>query len=123
MTTPTSIRRISGPASLMPTPPSRGNGSRPSPSRRRSGVRFLVDNCAGRLPAEWLREQGHDVARTRDRGPDPGDETILWWAVDEGRILVTMDKDFGTLVYRDQLRHAGLIRLPHCTVEQRKALL
>lgn len=24
-------------------------------------MRFLIDRCAGRLLADWLREQGHDV--------------------------------------------------------------
>lgn len=85
-------------------------------------MKFLVDSCAGRLLAEWLREQGHDVVRVRDRGRDPGDVVILRWAVEEGRILVTMDKDFGALSHRDRLEHAGPIRFPRSTVEERKAL-
>ena len=32
--------------------------------------------------------------------------------VAEGRIVVTNDKDFGELVFRDNRTHAGLIRLP-----------
>jgi predicted nuclease of predicted toxin-antitoxin system len=47
---------------------------------------------------------------------DPGDEAILRWAVEEDRILITMDKDFGTLIVRERLRHAGVIRIPQCTV-------
>ena len=86
-------------------------------------MRFLIDTCAGKLATEWLRTQGHDAVLVRERGPDPGDQSILRWAHDEGRVLVTMDKDFGTLIYRDRLRHAGVIRLPHSTPAERKTML
>jgi hypothetical protein len=33
-------------------------------------MRFLIDRCAGALIAEWLRQQGHDVVESRERGPD-----------------------------------------------------
>lgn len=82
-------------------------------------MKFLIDNCAGRVLAEWLRGQGHDAVRVRDRRQDPGDPAILRWAVEEDRVLVTMDKNFGTLIYRDRLRHAGVIRLPQCSVTER----
>lgn len=75
-------------------------------------MKFLVDRCAGVRLAEWLRAQGHDVAEARERTPDPGDRALLEWAVAEGRIVVTNDKDFGELVFRDNRTHAGLIRLP-----------
>lgn len=86
-------------------------------------MKFLVDTCAGRLVTEWLRTQGHDVVLVHERGPDPGDQAILKWAFDEGRILITMDKDYGTLIYRDRLQHAGVIRLPHSTPAERKKML
>jgi predicted nuclease of predicted toxin-antitoxin system len=73
--------------------------------------------------AEWLRDQGHDVVRVTDAGPDPGDGAILRRALAEGRILVTMDKDFGALVHRESLGHTGLIRLPHSTAAERIAIL
>lgn len=75
-------------------------------------MKFLVDRCAGVQLAEWLRTKGHDVEEARERTPDPGDSALLEWAVSENRILVTNDKDFGELVFRDQQPHAGLVRLP-----------
>jgi predicted nuclease of predicted toxin-antitoxin system len=81
-------------------------------------VRFLVDACVGKLVTEWLRRQGHDAVLVAERGPDPGDEAILRWAVTEGRILVMADKDFGALIYRDRLRHGGVVRLPHASVAE-----
>ncbi|MBI3098369.1 MAG: DUF5615 family PIN-like protein [Planctomycetes bacterium] len=75
-------------------------------------MRFLIDRCAGHLLAEWLRARGHDVAESRDRGPDPGDRAVLGWAHAEGRVLITLDKDFGALIFGQSAPHSGLIRLP-----------
>lgn len=75
-------------------------------------MKFLVDRCAGRRLAEWLRQQGHDVVEVREYGPDPGDREILRRAVAEGRILVTMDKDFGAFIFIENTDHCGLVRLP-----------
>jgi predicted nuclease of predicted toxin-antitoxin system len=66
---------------------------------------------------------GHDVVEARERSPDPGDEALLAWAVAEQRILVTMDKDFGALIYQRSAPHAGLIRLPHVPSAKRVALI
>jgi predicted nuclease of predicted toxin-antitoxin system len=40
-------------------------------------LRFLIDRCAGRRLAQWLREQGHDVVEVKALGRDPGDEALL----------------------------------------------
>lgn len=86
-------------------------------------MKFLIDRCAGMRLAAWLREQGHDVVEARDRGPDPGDRMLLAWANTEGRVLVTMDKDFGEFVFVEGSGHAGLIRLPDVPAQQRIALM
>ena len=82
-------------------------------------MRFLTDRCAGRRLAEWLRNNGHDVIEARTLGPDPGDRALLERAGAEDRILVTMDKDFGELIYLRRVPHAGLILLPDDRVPQR----
>ncbi len=86
-------------------------------------MRFLIDRCAGRRLAEWLREQGHDVSPAWERGPDPGDRVLLGWAADEQRILVTIDTDFGELLFVDKRPHCGLIRLPDVPAAQRIELM
>jgi predicted nuclease of predicted toxin-antitoxin system len=73
--------------------------------------------------AQWLRDQGYDVVESRERGPDPGDRAILQWAIAEDRILITMDKDFGALVYLEQAQPCGLIRLPDVPAGRRIALM
>lgn len=86
-------------------------------------MRFLIDRCVGFRLAEWLRATGHDVLESRDRGPDPGDLALLQWAVREGRVLVTMDKDFGEILFLQKAPHCGLVRLPDVPAPQRIALM
>jgi predicted nuclease of predicted toxin-antitoxin system len=86
-------------------------------------MRFLIDRCGGRRLADWLREQGHEVLESRERGSDPGDRILLQWAVDERRILVTMDKDFGQMIFLEGAPHCGLVRLPDVPVERRITLM
>jgi predicted nuclease of predicted toxin-antitoxin system len=86
-------------------------------------VRFLIDRCAGQLLSKWLREQGHDVLDARDLGPDPGDRALLERAAAETRILVTIDTDFGELIYVSRIPHAGLVRLPDVPADRRIALI
>jgi len=40
-------------------------------------MRFLVDVCAGKELADWLREQGHDVKEVREYNPRMNDDEIL----------------------------------------------
>jgi predicted nuclease of predicted toxin-antitoxin system len=86
-------------------------------------LKFLIDRCAGRRLADWLRQQGHDVVESKERGPDPGDRTILGWASAEGRVLVTMDKDFGEIIFSESAPHCGLVRLPDVPAERRITLM
>ncbi len=86
-------------------------------------MRFLVDRCAGKTIADWLRARGHDVVESRERGPDPGDSVLLDWAVAESRILLTIDTDFGQLVFMEKRAHAGLVRLPDAPAKQRVIIM
>ena len=86
-------------------------------------MRFLIDRCAGRLIADWLRDEGHDVVESRERGVDPGDDLLLEWAVQEARILITIDTDFGQLIFLERRPHAGLIRLPDVPSNERLEII
>ena len=48
---------------------------------------------------------------------------MLELAASENRVLITIDTDFGELVYLHDLPHAGLVRLPDVPAERRIALM
>ena len=77
-------------------------------------MRFLVDFNVGRTVADYLRQAGHDTVFVGDADPCMSDVEILLWAVREHRIVVTMDTDFGELVYHSGYPHSGvlLLRMP-----------
>lgn len=74
-------------------------------------MKVLVDACAGRRLAGALREAGHDVVFVGDWTSDPGDDEILATARAQGRIVLTRDKDFGTLAVLEREPHCGIVRL------------
>lgn len=74
-------------------------------------MNVLVDVSAGQTLADVIRSLGHDTAFVRDRDPTMPDADILAWAMAEGRLVVTMDKDFGELVFRSGQPHAGVLLL------------
>ena len=86
-------------------------------------MRFLVDTCAGRRLAIWLRDEGHDAIFSDDLGSDPGDLALLEYAAAEHRVLVTVDADFGELVFVHGVAHAGLVRLPDVPMAARTTLM
>ncbi|HYJ87193.1 MAG TPA: DUF5615 family PIN-like protein [Pyrinomonadaceae bacterium] len=86
-------------------------------------MKFLIDRCAGKVVADWLRAAGHDVLEARERGADPGDRVLLEWATAESRVLLTIDTDFGQLVFLDKAAHCGLVRLPDVPAKQRVLII
>lgn len=84
-------------------------------------LRFLVDVGVGRKVEQWLLEQGYDIKSIRDVDPRMTDKEILRLAIIEKRLIITMDKDFGELVYNSKLSHAGvlLLRLESATSDDK----
>jgi predicted nuclease of predicted toxin-antitoxin system len=83
------------------------------PSRAR--YRFLLDENAESRIGRALQVLGHDVKTiARDYPASLPDRQILSLAVAEDRILVTNDRDFGDLIFRQGQPHRGVIyfRLP-----------
>lgn len=74
-------------------------------------MRFLVDECTGPKVARWLREQNHDVLSVFDDARGLDDQQIIELAFNENRIIITNDKDFGDLIFREFHSHCGVILL------------
>ncbi|HSL82385.1 MAG TPA: DUF5615 family PIN-like protein [Thermoanaerobaculia bacterium] len=73
-------------------------------------MELLLDSCVWGFAAAELRERGHDVVWAGDWQKDPGDQEILARAHREGRVLVTLDKDFGELSVVRNEPHSGIVR-------------
>ena len=75
-------------------------------------MKFLLDENVDIRLAPFLREQGHDVtAVAQDYPHNLADRDVLALAHREGRTLITNDRDFGELIVRHRLPHAGVILL------------
>lgn len=85
-------------------------------------MKLLLDSCVpGGLKTQLLNA-GYDVVWTGDWTEDPGDEEILATAFREGRILITLDKDFGELAIVRGSPHCGILRLVNLSTKQQSAV-
>lgn len=63
-------------------------------------MRFLLDQDVYAATGRFLAALGHDVLRAAEAGLSRASDTdILKAACDQGRLFVTRDKDFGSLVF------------------------
>jgi predicted nuclease of predicted toxin-antitoxin system len=74
-------------------------------------IKLLMDVGVGKTVDLWLLNHGYNVISIRDINPRMSDQEILKIAVTERRMVVTMDKDFGDLVYNSGQAHAGVLLL------------
>ncbi len=74
-------------------------------------MRFIVDECTGPKVAKWLKSIDHDVFSVYEQSRGINDIEILKLAVKEKRILITNDKDFGEMIFREKKAHNGIIFL------------
>lgn len=73
-------------------------------------MRLLADENVGRSVVLALRKAGHDIADVFDLGIQGGtDQALTLTALTEGRIIITNDKDFAYIHFRQE--HAGVILL------------
>ena len=85
-------------------------------------MKILLDSCVWGGVCQSLTNAGHDVVWCGDWDRDPGDDEILAQAYQAGRVLVTLDKDFGTLALLYGRPHAGILRLVNLSTQQQAAV-
>lgn len=74
-------------------------------------MKFLIDIGVGKSVEEWFKTNGYDVKSVRDIDSRAKDADILKLATSEGRMVLTMDKNFGELVYKCGMHHSGVLIL------------
>lgn len=86
---------------------------------------LLADESVARAVLEQLRADGHTVAAMAEIAPGAADTQVLAEADRTQAVLLTEDKDFGELVYRQGASHQGvvLVRLAGLSRAVRAALV
>jgi len=74
-------------------------------------IKLLADENIESEIVETLRENGFEVDYVAEFSPNINDKSILQLANKKKSILITSDKDFGELVFRQKLIHSGVILL------------
>ena len=90
-----------------------------------SNLKIIIDVGVGRIIEEWLSLQGFDVTIIRKLNPEMTDLDIIKLADDKDAIIITMDKDFGELVFKTHSSHRGilLLRLEDAIAEEKLSVI
>lgn len=88
-------------------------------------MKFITDENLGIKIPQFLKSLGYDVISVIEVALSKPDTDILKLANEENRILLTTDKDFGELVFKEKLIHSGviLLRLKDESVENKKKVI
>ena len=74
-------------------------------------MKFLIDNALSPALAALLQQAGHDAIHVRSIGLQHADDDVIFdRAAVEGRILVSADADFGTLLAVRSSRQPSVIQ-------------
>ncbi|MGQ9851377.1 MAG: DUF5615 family PIN-like protein [Aggregatilineaceae bacterium] len=72
-------------------------------------MNFLADESVDLPVVERLRRDGHFVAYVTELGPGMTDDEVLSLANQQAFLLLTADKDFGEMVFRQRLHAHGIV--------------
>ena len=88
-------------------------------------MNLVADESIDRQIVERLRQDGHHVLYVAEFEPGIADESVLERARSANAVLVTSDKDFGELIFRQRRLTSGvvLVRLAGLLPETKAASL
>ncbi len=72
-------------------------------------MNFLADESVDRQIVQCLRQDGHRVRYVAEMEPGISDDVVLASANRETALLLTADKDFGEMVFRQSLHTHGIV--------------
>jgi len=84
-------------------------------------IKFLLDESVEFRIATYLKNNDFDVVTITEDFPSIPDQQVLDIAYQQKRILITNDKGFGKLIFKENQKSYGviLIRMPFSTVEEK----
>ena len=74
-------------------------------------MKFLADECVDRQIVDQLRREGHELLYVMEMAPGISDDEVLSLTNQKKSILLTADKDFGELIFRQGKIAKGVILL------------
>ena len=74
-------------------------------------MNFVADESVDQQIVHRLRNDGHEVLSVSETEPGKSDNDVLSLARSLNALLITADKDFGELVFRQHLLTSGVILL------------
>jgi predicted nuclease of predicted toxin-antitoxin system len=72
-------------------------------------MKFIADECVDWQIIEYLRKICYEILYVLEIEPGISDEKVLDIANKESAILITSDKDFGEMVFRQNRINSGII--------------
>ena len=72
-------------------------------------MRWLVDECVDAALVDLLRQSGHEALYVSEISPRATDIDVMNRAERDHRLLLTEDKDFGDLVFRQARPVPGIV--------------
>ena len=87
-------------------------------------MKFVADESVDYQIVSRLREDGHEVVYIAETQSGASDDSVLTQANLQKAVLLTSDKDFGDLVFRQHLISSGIVLLRIAGLSQeRKAAI
>lgn len=89
-------------------------------------MNLLADESVDRQIVQSLRQHGHDVLYVAEVEPSISDDLVFDLANEMSALLVTEDKDFGEIVFRDSRLSSGgvvLIRLAGLSADKKAEIV
>jgi len=89
-------------------------------------MNLLADGSVDRQIVERLRQDGHDVLYIAEIEPSISDNVVFDRANEKSALLITGDKDFGEIVFRDNRLSSGgvvLLRLAGLSAKKKAEIV
>jgi predicted nuclease of predicted toxin-antitoxin system len=74
-------------------------------------MKLLANENIPLASSELLTQLGYDIVHIGVVNPSISDEEVMDFAIDQERVIITFDRDYGDLVFRKGYRPPGVIYL------------